>query len=116
MRGDLKKGDYVRLTFEGWVAANHGKTVALASKLNSEIGEFPLYLIFGNDNPAVKIELIEQPIKIGDVVFDPLSGSSATVVGEVIRNGSRLLWLDGGDSGFRTRREAVLTTAFEGRK
>ena len=68
MRGAIRKGDRVRLTFEGWVSVDDGKTILLTSELCPEVGRTPLYLIFGNDNPAAKIELIQSPLAVGDRV------------------------------------------------
>lgn len=104
----LKEGDRVRITFEGTVD-NFDSSLKVCVCPDNQIGFSWILSDLVTSSPAFQIERIDPPIIVGDFVFDPAAGSRATVVGEIIRNGSRFLWLDGGASGFRTRHEGALT-------
>lgn len=107
MLKSLSAGDRIKVTFEAEVLGRDigGDVYVMA---NGAHGRTIIYHGVASA-PGFNLEVIEKPIAVGDVVFDPLAGSSATVIGEVVSGGNRHLWLDGGASGFRTRHEASVS-------
>lgn len=107
MLKSLNAGDRVRVTFEAEVLGHDidGDVYVMAN------GGLARTIVRHGvaSAPGFKLEVIEKPIAVGDVVFDPLAGSSATVIGEIVTGGNRHLWLDGGPSGFRTRHESSVS-------
>lgn len=107
MLKSLNAGDRVKVTFEAEVLGRDfgGDVYVMANGA----GGRTIIRHGVASAPGFKLEVIEKPIAVGDVVFDPLAGSNATVIGEVVRGVNRHLWIDGGPSGFRTRHESSVS-------
>lgn len=102
----LKEGDRVRITFEGRVVDG----LRLRVRPDGAPDNVFWYADLGEaEADTFKVERLAPSFSVGDVVFDPVAGGHATVVGIIERNGGRWLWLDGGPSGFRTRNESAVS-------
>ena len=107
MLKSLNTGDRVKVTFEAEVL---GRDIGGDVYVMANGAQARTIIRHGVASaPGFNLEVIEKPISVGDVVFDPLAGSKATVIGEIVTGGNRHLWLDGGASGFRTRHESSVS-------